>query len=148
MPRDQHTGGPGDVPVVALPAGRTGGKLRAPGDFGQVNGQLIRDRVGAHDLSLPGNPRHGLGAPHCHELADFLIVPCLLIFSLGDTPSTAWTARACFSGMQRRLWIVLQVTNRKRALRRSLRLTEMAPGQQAIFCFALRCPKAAAEFGY
>jgi len=33
-------------------------------------------------------------------------------------------------------------------LQQSVRLTEMATGQNVVFCAALRCPKVAAEFGH
>src|SRR5215510_12279848 len=100
MAREEDTGGPGDVPVVALPARRTGGNARAAGQFGQAHGQLLGNLVRAHNLSRPASLSHRFGTPPCHELAAVLIVPYLLSLSRGDTPCPAWPARAGCSSRQ------------------------------------------------
>jgi hypothetical protein len=50
-----------DVPVVAVPAAGTGGKLPTARDLGEADGKLLCDRVGTDNLGVPRTPLHGLG---------------------------------------------------------------------------------------
>jgi len=54
--RQHHSGRPRHMPVVALPADWTGGKLRALQNLGQTDGELRRDHIRADSFNLGADP--------------------------------------------------------------------------------------------